>query len=436
MKHRDDKIARAAHIKARTEGTSNEISFSVLDAAKYAVDNKRQRFSFHEFVSNRAARRETSSDVSRETSEGSPSKASRIRRAQEGSRKQMREAKVARVSRKPSRHSAQHAAAKQKQLSTKRISLEEEIARRKARRRLGRIAALSTVAVITMVFVAIGVWIWHVDVTEQQGYEAMLMDSIELVSQADDVILQIDGIVNDPFSDDSKKSKQSTLSEIPGCLDVLEQADVKAREASDGLKDPTVKDIANQTVISIAARQAMMQQASELLDASLQVDEAEQQCQDIWSVVLDADDVTHEASKLVEADDPAGSKEKTQQANRLFADSLAQLKTFQAEHAGVDLSVATAYIEKRIEAAGYAIAADDALIDRNKEEALVQNDWYNEAETEAATLATKLPSNMDKLFHDAYSEQYSSLIKAYTAKRAEAGTSDAVIRDYLGAQGK
>lgn len=436
MKHRDDKIARAAHIKARTEGTSNEISFSVLDAAKYAVDNKRQRFSFHEFVSNRAARRETSSDVSRETSEGSPSKASRIRRAQEGSRKQMREAKVARVSRKPSQHSAQHAAAKQKQLSTKRISLEEEVARRKARRRMGRIAALSTVAVITMVFVAIGVWIWHVDVTEQQGYEAMLIDSIELVSQADDVILQIDGIVNDPFSDDSKKSKQSTLSEIPGCLDVLEQADVKAREASDGLKDPTVKDIANQTVISIVARQAMMQQASELLDASLQVDEAEQQCQDIWSVVLDADDVTNEASKLVEADDPAGSKEKTQQANRLFTDSLAQLKTFQAEHAEVDLSVATAYIEKRIEAAGYAIAADDALIDRNKEEALVQNDWYNEAETEAATLAMKLPSDVDKLFHDAYSEQYSSLIKAYTAKRAEAGASDAVIRDYLGAQGK
>ena len=287
-----------------------------------------------------------------------------------------------------------------------------------------------------MVFVAIGVWIWHVDVTEQQGYEAMLMDSIELVSQADDVILQIDGIVNDPFSDDSKKSKQSTLSEIPGCLDVLEQADVKAREASNGLKDPTVKDIANQTVISIAARQAMMQQALELLDASLQVDEAEQQCQDIWSVVLDADDMTHEASKLVEADDPAGSKEKTQQANRLFTDSLAQLKTFQAEHAEVDLSVATAYIEKRIEAAGYAIAADDALIDRNKEEALAQNDWYNEAETEAATLATKLPSDMDKLFHDAYSEQYSSLIKAYTTKRAEAGTSDAVIRDYLGAQGK
>ena len=75
-------------------------------------------------------------------------------------------------------------------------------------------------------------------------------------------------------------------------------------------------------------------------------------------------------------------------------------------------------------------------MERNKEEALAQNDLYNKAETEAATLASKLPSDMEKPFHDAYSERWSDLIKSYAAKRAEAGTSDAVIRDYLGAQGK
>ncbi len=34
----EDKITRAAHIKKHTRGTSNEISFSVLDAAKNALD--------------------------------------------------------------------------------------------------------------------------------------------------------------------------------------------------------------------------------------------------------------------------------------------------------------------------------------------------------------------------------------------------------------
>ncbi|MFR1639424.1 MAG: hypothetical protein ACLSVD_09775 [Eggerthellaceae bacterium] len=36
----EDKITRAAHIKRHTVGTSNEISFSVLDAAKQALDSE------------------------------------------------------------------------------------------------------------------------------------------------------------------------------------------------------------------------------------------------------------------------------------------------------------------------------------------------------------------------------------------------------------
>ena len=38
MGKREDKITRAAHIKRHTRGTSNEISFSVLDAAKNALE--------------------------------------------------------------------------------------------------------------------------------------------------------------------------------------------------------------------------------------------------------------------------------------------------------------------------------------------------------------------------------------------------------------
>ena len=40
MANRIDKVAKAAHIKRNTEGTSNEISFSVLDAAKNSLDGE------------------------------------------------------------------------------------------------------------------------------------------------------------------------------------------------------------------------------------------------------------------------------------------------------------------------------------------------------------------------------------------------------------
>ena len=41
MGKHDDKTARAAHIKRHTVGTSNQISFSVLDAAKNALDGEK-----------------------------------------------------------------------------------------------------------------------------------------------------------------------------------------------------------------------------------------------------------------------------------------------------------------------------------------------------------------------------------------------------------
>ena len=65
MRRRDDKIARAAHIKERTHGTSNEISFSVLDAAKYKETT--QRFSLRDLLADR--RDMNTQSVSRETGE-------------------------------------------------------------------------------------------------------------------------------------------------------------------------------------------------------------------------------------------------------------------------------------------------------------------------------------------------------------------------------
>lgn len=441
MKHRDDKIARAAHIKARTEGTSNEISFSVLDAAKYAIDNERRRFSLSEAIESRQVRRAETLDVSRETSETEPTKRSRHSIKRKTASESDSEAKPKRSTRnrrsikKASEH-ARRGGSHEKRVEGKRVSLEEEIARRKSRRRLGRIAALSVVFVTSLVIIAVAVWAWHVDTTEQQSYEAQLMRSLEMISRADDEVLRCDAIIDDPFSSENKQLKQSVLDEVSDTQDLLEDADTQARQASDSLKDPVVKNIANQTVISVSARQTMLQQAVTLVSASAETDAAAQECKEIWSKVLNADDVTHEASKLVEADDPASSKEKTLQAKNMFEESLSMLQAFQEKHSEVDLSAAVAYVQKRVEAAEYAVAADDALLDRNKEEAIAQNDLYNQAESDAAAIAAKFPSDTDQLFHDAYSKQNADLLKAYAAKRAEAGTSDAVIRDYLGAQGK
>lgn len=199
MRRRDDKIARAAHIKERTHGTSNEISFSVLDAAKYKETT--QRFSLRDLLADRrdtntqSVSRETGEHVSRETSNhralaGSHAAESGARRRRSGVWFKRKSAKQA-TQRNKATHASGYSeeASSQTPAGAKRMSIEQEIARRKARRRKGRIAAVSVVVAASLVIVSVGVWAWHCQVTEQQGYESELMDALRLVSEADETIL-------------------------------------------------------------------------------------------------------------------------------------------------------------------------------------------------------------------------------------------------------
>ena len=243
MRRRDDKIARAAHIKERTHGTSNEISFSVLDAAKYKETT--QRFSLRDLLANRrdtdtqSVSRETGEHVSRETGEhvsretsnhralaGSHAAESGARRRRSGVWFKRKSAKQA-TQRNKATHASGYSeeASSQTPAGAKRMSIEQEIARRKARRRKGRIAAVSVVIAASLVIVSVGVWAWHCQVTEQQGYESELMDALRLVTEADETILQIDAIVDDPFAAESEGKRQDVLSSVEQTKQLLVDAD-------------------------------------------------------------------------------------------------------------------------------------------------------------------------------------------------------------------
>lgn len=446
MRRRDDKIARAAHIKARTHGTSNEISFSVLDAAKYKETT--QRFSLRDLIADRvdahaqSVSRETGEHVSRETSghgalSGSHAAEGAADKRRSGFRFESKTAKRT-ENRKRGFHAANGAGgdASQTPAVAKRVSLEQEIARRKARRRKGRIVAISTVVAASLAIVSVGVWAWHCQVTEQQGYESELMDALRLVSQADETILKIDAIVDDPFAEESDGRRQEVLSSIGQTKQLLVDAGEKARNVSEKLSDPSVREVANQTVISISARQGMIARGMQLVEASEDAEQVARECDAAWQVVLDADAQVREATKLAGRNEVDASKEHTLEAKRLFSDGREQLEALQAEYSAADFSKLIEYVEKRMDAMDLAVQSDEALSEKNKEEAIARNDAYNAAEEEAATMAASLPSDPKQLVKDAYFAAWAEVIRNYAGQRAAAGTSDAVIRDYLGAQGK
>ena len=180
----------------------------------------------------------------------------------------------------------------------------------------------------------------------------------------------------------------------------------------------------------------MMAQGMQLVETSEDAEQAAKECDAAWQLVLDADAQVREATKLAGRNEVDASKEHTLEAKETFSKSLGQLKALQADYPTADVSPLIEYVEKRMEAMDLAVQSDEALAAKNKDEAIARNDAYNAAEEEAATMAAALPSDPKQLVKDAYFATWAEVIRSYAGQRAAAGTSDAVIRDYLGAQGK
>lgn len=180
----------------------------------------------------------------------------------------------------------------------------------------------------SLVIVSVGVWTWHCQVIEQQGYESELMDALRLVTEADETILQIDAIVDDPFAAESEGKRQDVLSSVEQTKQLLIDADGKARNVSEKLSDPSVREVANQTVISITARQGMITQGMQLVETSEDAEQAAKECDAAWQLVLDADAQVREATKLAGRNEVDASKEHTLEAKETFSRSLVSSSRF------------------------------------------------------------------------------------------------------------
>ena len=450
MKNRNEKIARAAHIKPRTEGTSNEISLSVLGAASQGVDVLRGGHHSRKNSRNRSDKKHEGFgfpfDVSRETSKGKKGKqasSSDVMQAFGMSSNERREPdnKVVTFERETKRQlwqdlpsRAGHQASRTRP-AMPRASVESEIKRRKRARRRNKIIVASSISAAVALALIGAAWVWHVQTTEQQGYEAMLVDALRQINDADDIVMKLDDIMNDPFSSNSDAKRAEVLEAASRTQEMLLNAEETAKSPSENLFDGQARQAANECIASINARQTMLSKGAELLAASEEAISATNDYNAAWQLVLDADSLAKEASKLTSSDEVEESKAKYEESHTRFQDAQSKMSEVQTKHPQVQLADVMSYIDKRIESMGYAIDSDNALIDKEKEEAVAKNDAYNDAETQAATLALKLPAHPAELYQAAYSESNAATINAYKVARSQAGSSDTVIRAYLGADG-
>lgn len=444
MSRREDKVTRAAHIKKHTRGTSNEISFSVLDAAKNALDGDANdvphapRFGGISLFTLPGRRKKPAPTPTKER--GLPLSTGDFVSVEDSGPVPLPSkpalpvaASTSSASPAPKPLAASSAPAKPKR------SPEEEIARRKARRKMSKIVAITVIVLITIgLLVAGGLYLYH-EFQNQRSNVATLDEALNLVSRADETIKKLDAVVADPFASSAADTRSTVQANLPATEQLLQDADEKARAMSLELRGAKDKEAANQTVAAIAARRSLITQGTVLMNAAAEAQDASTRVDEAWKTVLQADDLARQAAKLITdttVENVEASKEKTNEALAAFDSALGAFNDVQYVYQLADFSPFVEYIQKRKESLGYAVASNDALLAKDKEEATAQNNAYNIADAEAATLAKALPEDPSSVVDEAFETATAETLKAYSTARLQAGSADAFINDYLGAETK
>lgn len=462
MSKRENKLGRAAHIKRHTVGTSNEISFSVLDAAKNQLEGDAvkddlegsKRFGRIALFTLPLRRKKTVATPTKERGlplssgefasvEDYPSTGSGTRDfgpVKQGTITVSTGTKTGTGNVAPRKTSDTPVGSSSLAVSSApRRSPEEEIAHRKTKRRRHRILAASLIVVIGLCVAGAGGWYLYQDHQRHMSQIAQLDSSLSLIREVDETVVALDSIVAKPLEKASLETADKVIDQLPEAREKLDEADQSARSVSVDLRESKDKEAANQTVAAIAARKALLDTGEQIVEQAQIADDAASRARDAWQNVITGDALARDAAALVvdtTDEHVSASKEKTNAAAEAFAQAQNAFDELAFEFPDIDFADQRSYVAKRIEAMGYALASDDAFLAKNKEEAVAQNDAYNQSDAEAAALAATLPDDAAEPVLAAFEQATSALRETYSTARSQAGSADAFLRDYLGTPSK
>ena len=369
------------HIKRHTAGSSNELSFDVLDAARSQLDDN--------------------------------------------SKKSPRAAKTPSASR-----GSYHGVA-----GTSTLSAIPEVERRKKLRRARAIRIrVLTVLVIVAALGALGFAgysFYQSKVDFSDRYNALVSD----LSTIDEELVKVDAVMVDPLAANMYEKRveaKKKLDWIAQKLDAVSDATEKAIPYAMGDRDTVAL---TQMGNAIDGRKDMLVAAKSVFEVADQFDQELDVSKKAWNKVLNADrtarEATASANNASTDESTESAKQMTQEARDQFAEARTDLEGVTYRHESVDFSAQIEYLNKRIEALGYAIATADALIAGDREQATANNNAYNEADEEAVQLAQELPLLIDDQVRSAFEKEIAPHAKKYNEARDGVAEADADIRAYL-----
>ena len=475
MGKKEVKLSHAAHIKQRTAGTSNEISFSVLDAAKNraATGNgkggterdpglkKIALFSIPAGLGWKSRKRKINTpqanDVltlssgetvaaspggSAPTAPLSPVTGPLLGKSGQGTGAGLGAGTGTPVLTRGFGMQDPARAAKPGRLPY--ASPEDEITRRKTERRQHRAAMVVAGALVAAGLLGGGGIFLYTELTNHQRQVSLLDQAIIRLKEADSTIVSIDKLVGSSEGPTAAAllattAAHETLNEliaaIPATSETLGEAEGLARQASENMRDSSDKEASEQAILSIQARQEMLEAGTVLLQAALDAERASEYFTQAWDTILRADGLARESADLVvdtTNENVAASRQKSEEALGLFAEALFMLNELEGSPLQPDLQAHRDYVTKRMDSMHHAIASDEAILAQDREGAESQNEAYNLTDEEATQIARNFSGNPLAPIIAAYRTHIADPQSTYAQARHRASTADAFLRDYLG----
>lgn len=410
------KINHAAHIKSHTQGSSNEISFSVLDAAREARDaaergsqragagtGKVSLFTFGKGKKPRATPEKSQHIV---IPEGVP---------RTGSRAPSSPAAV-----KPRDHTP-----------------------------LRYVPFVVGICVVIALALTVGQTFFQMR-AYQNDLRGTLSAEIESIDIVDEVLIPFDTLVMAQYGsghfskgntgegsqlDQLSENYRTLVGDIAPVYTQLKDAVAAVESLQPSLTDNSDKEAAHQALLAAQSRMDMLDTGVTIVDEALMATEAYESAQQGWKDIIDADAAAREATAALQdmnEETVRASMEKTNTALTLLNHAADEFLNAQNSYPGLDLQRFSVYVSKRIDAQQAALAADQAYLDRNKEELAAQNERYNGLEEEAAALAEELGDDPDVVVTAFYDAAIAEDVKFYEDARLKAGNADTFLRNYLG----
>lgn len=411
------KSHQGMHIKRNTAGSSNEISFSVLDAAKEALGDDR-----HEQGSTGSIPLFTLGKRGKPRS--TPAKDQHIVLSGNGARNSK-----ARPS--SSASTERHAAA---QAST-------------ARRTIPIIVGICVVLVLALV----GLQTWLQMADRQKDLRTQLDGQLEVIATADEVVIPLDTLVmklvdTNFFSEETQADPQlsqealaetyrTVVADIAPARADLQEMVASIEDIEPSLTDNRDEEAAAQAIIAAQSRLNMLDAGVKIIDEALMATESYEAAKDGWTRVIDGDAAVRAATDLAREmtkENVQASMKKTQEALTAFGEAETLFNHAAGAYPGLDLQSVEDYLAKRQEAQSVALELDQAYLDRDKAALKKKSSEYNKLEDEAAALAQTLGERPENIVVQKYRSAVVDEKQAYDAERLKAGNADTFLRDYLG----